>query len=318
MTSTIRRAVGDGLSNCTVESVETQNTRPGNETAYVEFANREAVYVKVATDTPARLRREIAATRHAGTNASVNVPHVVAANPDAEPPYMITTPLSGELMNDQWTAGEDREELMQAVGATVAATHDAQFAETGIIESWDDDHLQLKPMNWTDTLCSTVRRRAEDWFSDRFAELPEELIATIRTIEPTLDETSPTLLHGDPSRINIHLDPSGLLDWERALVGDPAFDLVETVFHHLDQPDVADTEKPALRDALYEGYRDQRGFLPEQLDTYEPLYRAIAHLLAPQTFDDWAPSVNAPLSELETKVRQEAHSRMSAAEDALL
>ena len=114
------------------------------------------------------------------------------------------------------------------------------------------------------------------------------------------------------------MESNGLLDWERALVGDPAFDLTETVFYHLGQPDIDDAERPNLREALFNGYRNQRGRLPAELETYEPLYRAIAHLLVPQTFDKWAPQAEAPINEIEANVREEAYSRMSAAEDALL
>ena len=152
---------------------------------------------------------------------------------------------------------------------------------------------------WTETLCAAVDERGTGWFCDRFADLPGEVIETIRAVEPTLDGVTPRLVHADPSRINLHVEPLGLLDWERALVGDPAYGLVEAEFHHLDQPDVDDEdERPALREALYAGYRDRRGELPSTLERYRPLYRAVAHLLVPQAFDDWAPDVDRPLAQL--------------------
>lgn len=317
MSSAVRTVVTDAFPNCTIENIKPQNARPGNKTARVEFADRGPVYVKVDLNSVGRVRREIAGVRHASTYASVNVPEIVAADPDADSPYMITRPLAGELMNERWTADDDREVLMHAVGSTVAATHEARLDEVGIITGWADGRLRLDAMSWTETLCATVRSRAESEFSNRFSELPDDLVSTIRAINPTLKVDSASLLHGDPSRINIHLEPNGLLDWERALVGDPAFDLVETIFHHLGQPDVDESEKPVLREALLAGYREQRGHLPEQFDTYEPLYWAIAYLLAPQTFDKWAPQADAPTDEIEEDVREEAYSRMTAAKDAL-
>ena len=72
----------------------------------------------------------------------------------------------------------------------------------------------------------------ENEFSDRFSDIPDDLISTIQAINPELESDSAALLHGDPSRINIQLEPNGLLDWEWALIGDPAFNLTEMIFHH--------------------------------------------------------------------------------------
>jgi aminoglycoside phosphotransferase (APT) family kinase protein len=318
MTSTARRVVAEVFPDRTVERIDSQNARPGNETVRVEFTDHDPVYVKVDLDAVGRIRREVAAVRHADSHGSVNVPEILAADTAADSPYMVTSPLAGGLMNERWTAGDDREALMRAVGETVAAVHDAQVNAVGRIDGWDGTRLQIESMDWTDTLCTTVRSRVEEEFSDRFSDIPDDLLSTIRTVEPALDPEAAVLLHGDPSRINVHLDPNGLLDWERALAGDAAFDLTETIFHHLGQPDVGDAERPDLREALLDGYRDQRGHLPAQFETYEPLYRAIAHLLAPQTFDKWAPGADPPTDELEANVREEAYSRMAAAEDALL
>jgi aminoglycoside phosphotransferase (APT) family kinase protein len=315
--ATARELIVDVFPAQTIESIEPQNARPGNETVRVEFTDRDPVFAKLDLNAVGRIRREIAAVRCADSHASVNVPEIIAADPAAEAPYMITSPLPGELMNGRWTDGDDRQALLRAVGETVAAVHDARLDDIGPITGWDGRQLQIESMDWTETLCSTVRSRVDNEFSDRFSEIPADLLSTIQAINPEVDVDSATLLHGDPSRINIHLEPNGLLDWERALVGDPAFDLAETIFHHLGQPDVDDAERPALREALFDGYRTHRGSLPAQFETYEPLYRAIAHLLVPQTFEKWAPDVDIPTDELEANVREEAYARMATAEDAL-
>lgn len=318
MPSVAREVITDVFPDRTTERIDPQNARPGNETARVEFTDRDPVFAKIDLNAIGRIRREVAAVQCADKHASVTVPKIIATGPDAESPYMITRPLAGELMNERWTRGDDRVGLMRAVGETVAAVHDAQVADIGLIAGWDGRQLQIESLDWTETLCRTVRARVKSEFSPRFPDIPADLIATIQAIDPALATDSATLLHGDPSRLNIHLEPNGVLDWERALVGDPALDLTETIFHHLGQPDVDDAETPELRDALFDGYRNQRGSLPAQFETYEPLYRAIAHLLVPQTFEKWAPDVETPADELEANVREEAYSRMSAAEDALL
>lgn len=318
MSDPIEAAVGDALPGASTESVERHTTRPGNVTARVSFADRSPVYVKTATDTAARLVREAAATRHAGAHCAVNAPTVVAADPEGDPPYLVTEPLPGTLFNDRWTGDGDRAALLRAVGRAMAGVHAAQFDAPGAVTGWDGDRLVTDGAAWAATLSDTLRWRGEDWFPDRFSDLPGAVAGLVEAVEPTLDGVAPSLLHADPSRINLHVEPTGLLDWERALVGDPAMDLVEAAFHHLGQPDVGEDERPALRAALEEGYREERGHLPSTLERYEPLYRATAHLLVAQAFEDWAPPLDRSTDELARQVREESESRQEAARAALL
>ena len=312
-------ALASAFPDATVTEVDEQTTRPGNRTARVAFAERDPAYLKVQTDGDARIRREVAATRHAAAHAGLRVPTVIAADVRDDgnaPPYLATEPLPGTLFNEPWRGDGDREALLRHVGRAIGAVHDARFDAGGQITGWDGARATVDDRAWTETLCAAVDERGTGWFCDRFADLPGELIETVRAVEPTLDGVTPRVVHADPSRINLHVEPLGLLDWERALVGDPAYGLVEAEFHHLDQPDVDDDdERPALREALYEGYRDRRGELPPTLERYRPLYRAVAHLLVPQAFDDWAPDVDRPLDELEAEVREEAHRRLAAARE---
>ncbi len=317
MDDPVERAVRTALPGRTIDAVEDQTTRPGNETAGVTFADADPVYVKTATDTAVRLTREVAALCYAGAHCPMRVPAVVAADPAADPPYLVTDPLPGTPMNDGWTGDGDRERLLRETGRAIAGVHEPSFDRPGVIEGGDADGLELTGEDWTETLCATVEWRAGDWFPDRFADLPPRLVETIRAVDPEM-AGSPTLIHCDCSRINVHLDPGGLLDWERALVGDPAFDLVDATFHHLGQPDVDDDERPALEAALYDGYRERAGRLPPGIDELRPLYRAIAHLLVPQAFEDWAPRVeDRTMDVLAADVREEFDSRLERARETL-
>lgn len=316
MSDAVAHIVDEEFPNRSVNTIEVQNTRPGNEASFVTFGDGTSVYVKTATDTTERLSREVAATQYAEAHCSVGTPPVVAADPTGDPPYLVTEPMPGTVLNDLWAEELDRESLLKQVGHVVADVHEIQFNQPGIITGGDASGLDLTDTTWTETLCDTIEWRAQDWFADRFSDLPNKLIETIREMNPTLNRTTPTLVHGDPSRINVYLDPDGLLDWERALVGDPAFGLVETTFHHLGQPDVAEADRPALRSALYDGYRERAGGLPSDIDERRPLYRAISHLLVPQAFDDWASSAEPPNDELATDVRDEFESRLEQARQA--
>ncbi|WP_284009722.1 phosphotransferase family protein [Haloarcula pelagica] len=314
MSDSIERALQRALPDQTVETISPQTTRPGNETAFVTFADSDPVYVKTVTGSPRRLRREIAAVRYAGAHCPVGTPAVVAADSAGDPPYLVTEPLPGTLFNDRWTGDGDREQSLHRLGAVVADVNRATFDSPGVVTGGDADGLELHSGTWTETLCRTIEARADDWFPQRFADLPERLVETVRAVDPVL-EGPPTLVHGDPSRINLHLDPTGLLDWERALVGDPAFGLVDAMFHHTGQPDVSEAEQQSFDDALLSGYRDQAGGLPPGFERYEPLYRAVSYLLVPQAFDDWSDDAEAPADELAADVRSEFDTRLAAARE---
>ncbi|WP_255150019.1 phosphotransferase family protein [Halorarius halobius] len=316
MSDPLHAATARAFPDRSVETIESRNARPGNETGRVRFADADPLYLKTATDTTTRLERETAATRYAAENCPVGVPSVVAADPAGDPPYLATAPLPGTALNEPWTDGADRERLLRRAGQSLAGVHEARFDRAGRVVGGDTDGLELTDETWTETLAATVEWRGDDWFADRFSGLPPRLADLIREVDPTV-EGRPALVHGDASRLNVHVDPGGLLDWERALVGDPAFDLADATFHLTGQPDVTDDERPALREALHEGYRERAGALPPGLDRWRPLYRAVAYLLVPQAFDDWSTEAEAPADDLAADVREEFDERLRAAREAL-
>ncbi len=331
VTDAIERAVRSALPARQVDDVEEYDARPGNRTARVTFVDAPGVFVKTATDTAARLRRETAATRYAAAHCSLRVPGVVAADPGADPPFLFTEPLPGTVLNEPWTdlrdddwkegsAGEgdtdggtrrERERLFRRVGRALAAVHGARFDRCGVIRGGDADGLDLASGSWTETLCATVAFRAGDWLPDRFADLPDRLVEVVRAVDPSVD--GPALCHGDLSRKNLHLDPLGALDWERAVVGDPAFDLVDATEHHVGQPDVPEDDRPELRAAIEDGYEAVADDLPAGLERRRPLYRATWHLLVLQAFEDWSADVDRPADDLAAQVREEFGERLDAA-----
>ena len=318
MTDALQRAARAAFPDRTVERIDAKDNRPGNETALVEFEDAERVYLKTATDDTHRLVRETAVLRYAAAHSGVGVPEVVAAAPDADTPYLATAPLAGTVTTDVWRDDDvDLEYLGRETGRALAELHEATFDRPGRVLGGDETDLDLAGEAWTDVLCATVEERANDWFADRFSDVPGRVIDVLRDASPLLDDAPNALLHGDAARPNIHVEPRGLLDWERALVGDPALDLVDSVSNNFDQPDVPDEAFPALRDAQYDGYREVTGSLPEGLGERRPVYRLFTYLLVPQAFDDWSAGADAPNDELEASVRSELDSRLEAARDAI-
>lgn len=313
----LETAVSHAFPDRSIAEIERRNTRPGNEVGRVTLADGSVGFVKTATDTDRRLVREIAATRFAAANCPIEVPDVLGFDTGDSPPYLATARLPGTPLNEPWTNGRERAPLLRQAGRTLAGVHQARFEGPGRIVGGDENGLERTDETWTGALCETIKWRADDWFAERFSDVPERLVETLRDAEPVLEGADARLLHADCSRINVHLDPNGVLDWERALVGDPAFDLVDTYGHLVDQVDVDESDRPALKRALYEGYREGAGNLPAGLERREPIYRAVAHLLVPQTFADWAPPLEKPDDELAAQVRAEFDSRLDDARRAI-
>ena len=318
MSDPLQDALDAAFPDRFVERVDECDTRPGNRTARVAFADGEVVYLKTATDTTHRLVRETAATQYAGAHCAIETPAVVAADPDGDPPYLATAPVSGRPLAGPWADAdvEERADLLRDAGRTIAAVHEVTFDQPGRIVGGDADELELAVDAWSETLAATVEERADDLFADRFEAMPSRLAEVVRGAATLLDDAPAALLHCDLNRTNCRLDPRGLLDWERALVGDPALDLADAAGHLAEQPDVDEADQAVLRDVLHEGYRAHAGGLPVGFERRRPVYRAVAFLLTPQTFELWAPGVDQPTDELAAWVREEFDSRLAAARDA--
>ncbi|WP_336035932.1 phosphotransferase family protein [Halobacterium yunchengense] len=318
MSDPLQAAVRAAFPRRSVAEVDERDTRPGNRTARVAFTDGDAAYVKTATDGTRRLVRETAATRYADAHCDVETPSVLAAAPDSDPPYLATEPVRGRALAASWPDAdtEERAAMVRRTGATIAAVHDAGFERSGRIAGGGPAGLDLEAAPWSETLAATVEERAADLFADRFADLPGELAAVVRDAADLLDDAPAALLHGDPSRSNCLLDPPGLLDWERAMVGDPALDVVDAASHLAEQPDVEEADRAVLRDALHDGYRSRAGGLPEGFAARRPVYRAVAFLLTPQTFELWAPQVDRPTGDLAAWVREEFQRRLDDARAA--
>lgn len=318
MTDALQTALRAAFPDRVVETVAEQDTRPGNATALVSFADGERAYLKTATDQSYRLVRECAATRYAAEHCSVCVPEVLAADAERDQPYLATAPLDGTAMTDVWRDDDvDREWLAREAGRALAGVHEADFDRPAQVVAGDADGLELDEGSWTDVLVRTVKERADDWWAERFADVPGRVVDVLEDARPLLDGAPGSLLHLDAARPNVHVHPPGLLDWERAVVGDPALDLVDSVANNFDQPDVPDDDFERLQDAQLAGYRERAGGLPDGLADRRPVYRLFTYLLVPQAFEDWSAGVDVPNDELESNVREELDDRIAAVRAAL-
>jgi aminoglycoside phosphotransferase (APT) family kinase protein len=327
MDPAVETALTDAFPGRDVATVTDQpgSEHPGNRTVRVEFADGGMAYLKVAVDGDReRIARDAAAMRYAGAHADVRVPAVLAAGSEADPPYVATAPLAGTPIADSWSAAdaEERARLLRAVGHGLAGVHAAGFDGPGRIVGGDTARLDLAAADdgsWTEVLCATVEDRARTLFADRFEELPGRVVDALRERRDSLDDAPAALVHDDPRPENCFLvdtgagsadcDP-GFIDWETALVGDPALDVCRAEAGFVDLPEIPAADRERLRGALHEGYRDRAGDLPAGFENRRPVYEAVTFLRTARTFDLWAPEATEPVDDLAGWVRAEMARRL--------
>jgi aminoglycoside phosphotransferase (APT) family kinase protein len=347
----LRRAVAVAVPDRTVEGVEwpTGSDRPGNEVVALTLADGEPAraYLKVATGDggPERVAREAALLRYVGANAAVRAPTVLAADPDADPPYLLTRPLAGQRLVDRLDADEggdvdpdDLARVLTRIGQATAGLHAAGLDRAGAVRGGDASGLDLAERPWSTLLREQVVE--PHGVSDRFAGLPERAgdLLRERSTALELDEGAATVVHDDLHAQNVfdaggeRTDASrngapepdlGVIDFESGLVGDPGFDLARTEDLAIDgRPELTDAEREEARAALRVGYRTAAAAhglsvppagLPPGFEAHRDTYRVVTFLLTAVSFERWAPAAPAPVDELAAWVHEEFDRRLAVA-----
>lgn len=297
--------------------------QPSNRVVTVDFRDGERAFLKVATDGDGghdRVAREAGVARYVLANCDLRAPRVLAADAEGDPPFVAAAPLSGVPLDRRWdgAATDERASLLRSVGDGLARLHAARFDRSGRIRDGDADGLETDADAWSAVLRNEVDRRTAERFPGRFAGARDRVREAIRTRRDRLDATPAALLHCDPRPANYFLlpgGPPGFVDWEAALVGDPALDLRFAENQYVERVDVAETNRDRLLRALRAGYRERASRLPEGFGATRPLYRAVTFLLLQvASFDAWAPRAADPTDALAAWVREEFDRRVDAVE----
>ncbi|MFC7188221.1 phosphotransferase family protein [Halorubrum yunnanense] len=306
-----------------------------NETVGVAFADGGRAFCKVAVDGDGtRIARELAVLRYVAAERPLEVPEVLAADPNADAPYLVTGPAPGRELLDAWEALDDgarvdadaeREALLRRVGATLATLHAERFEAHGeIVGSDGGGGLDIDRMPWPDVLLNTIERTREIGTSERLAGHYDAVVDCVEANRDRLRDVPAALLHGDVAMPNLFVVDGGTgrgagaeggdgvvpIDWELAHVGDPARDLVRAEDQLCNGFDERGPERYA--DAVYKGYRDRAGELPEGFAARRPIYEVVRMLGRSGFLDQWTTHVDEPLESLVERADAELRARLDA------
>lgn len=336
MKSRVRTALVDAVPNRSVDRLT--DTGPswngGNGTLGVVFTDGSRAFCKVATDGyGSRIARELAVLRYVDSERALAVPEVLAADPDATVPYLVTGPAPGQELLRAWEHANDtnRQALLRRVGATLATLHADRFERAGEIAgaasaSDGSVELVLDSAPWPDVLRSTIDRTREIGTSERLADHYDAVLGCVESNRDRLAGAPAALLHGDVAKPNLFvadaggrsaesgpgIGPDGVvpIDWELAHVGDPARDLVRAEDQLLNGFDTTGPDRFAA--ALYGGYRERAGGLPVGFAERAPIYRVVRMLGRSGFIDQWGTYLDEPIDDLVARADAELQARLSS------
>lgn len=280
-----------------------------NAVGAVVTADGERYVLKCAPDADAAagLRREAAVTAVVGRRTDVPVAEVVATafEPAHGPPHLVFRWVEGRTLQDAaGVAPPVQLPMFRALGETLAALHAGPTYEApGDVEPTGPDAFEVDPAGpWPEAFARELADHVEALADTRFEALAEELWTEVSGELPALETGEPpVLLHGDVGEGNVvydGTDVSCVLDWERAFVGHPEYDLCRAEVRYFWSQW---GRRDALASALYDGYRSRRD-LADGFDARRGRYLATFYLMSLSTFEDWGPRFADDLDALATDV----------------
>jgi aminoglycoside phosphotransferase (APT) family kinase protein len=255
-----------------------------------------------ASGSESALAREAAVSNVVARETAVSVPQVVGADLDPAGeamPYLVTEWAGGTKLQDalQSTPRPLQPQLFESLGETLATLHaDTEFDAPGEIVATGTDAFEIDPADsWPEQFAHRLADHVERLDGTRFEGLAEEVWERVSERLQTLDTGDPpVLLHADLGDGNVTYDGTAvasILDWERAFVGHPEYDLCRAeVRYFWSQWGEADP----LQSALYSGYRAVRD-LPEGFEERRRCYLPTVYLLSLSTYEQWAPRLTDDL-----------------------
>jgi len=313
----VERVLADAFPGTAVRELSALGGEGRNPAFAVRTGDGERFVLKCASDEAgvADLRRELSVANYVRRETDVPAVEPVAHSVDGSAgalPYVVTRFAAGRTLEETLASlpGYAHPQVFSNVGSMLATLHaQTSFDAPGEITptgpaSFDVDAAASWPELFAGRLADTV----ESLRGTRFEAVAEGVWSYVVDRLRTLDTGDPSaLLHGDVGEGNVTYDGaavSRVLDWERALVGHPEFDLCRAEVRYF----LNDWGRPSrLQATLYAGYREVRD-LPSGFDARRRCYLATFFLLPLATYPEWAPALTDDLDgfaeRLSEKIRE--------------
>lgn len=295
---------------------------PGNgphTVASVRLDDGSRYVVKYATEgeNSIELRRELAVTNYVRRETEIPAAEPVAFNFDHSdrPAYIVSRRATGRTLEDALASlpPHRHPQLFSNVGEMLATLHSqTSFDDPGELHPTGPASFEITATpNWPELFARRLADRVEAVQGTRFEDLAEEVWSYVSERLRDLDtDENPVLLHGDFGDGNVTYtgtEVSTVLDWERAFVAHPEYDLCRAEVRYF----LNDWGRPSRLQAMfYSGYRSIRD-LPSGFENRRRCYLATFFLLPLSKYPEWGPRVTDDLDgfadRLSDKVREIMH-----------
>lgn len=225
----------------------------------------------------ARFQREAAVLRHVGAETELPVPEVLA---EADGAVLLEFLPGTHRSNRFWRPHDLAAVELDSAGKTLARLHRAlPRDDTGpAVPAGPGRTLAVQEEGWPGFLhrtASTHLDQLADLDDYRFADLLPALRDAVEDHVARAAAPDPALLHRDFRPANLLFRDgavAGVVDWERAVAGDPLYDLVKAEMNFAAQFPAAERER--RWDAFLRGYRGVRPVpeAPDRTDLYRFLH----------------------------------------------
>ena len=212
---------------------------------------------------------------------------VFEAEPERDvPPYFVTERVRGANLDESFEglSIDERGHIMEQVGSILGDLHSTiAFEGYGRLDL-SRDRLVVSDLSadWREYFERMTRGHIDQLAGTIFADLQDVardgLAARLESIPR---QGIPRLVHDDFRPGNLLFDSgdrpeiTAVLDWEQTLAGEPLYNLAQVEFLFVDSVIRDHEERERIRERLYDGYRSEREFDPddEAYAASKPLYQ---------------------------------------------
>jgi aminoglycoside phosphotransferase (APT) family kinase protein len=199
---------------------------------------------------------------------------------------------------------ENKEKIVQQIGYYLAEIHkNIQFKDFGRLR-YRDNSLEVEKYSWRELVQEIAEEYIEEMKDTRFEDLPDEMRDYVQKNLHLLAESNPVLVHYDVAVDNIireGTDVKAILDWERAFVGQPEWDLAHSEVRFILQFVEDEKKVERLKKAFYDSYQEVRS-LEDGWRTRKEYYGMIQLFHGMKYFENWTERQNYSIEE---KIKEE-------------